>query len=119
MLNPFQCAVPASPLSCRSALTVGGDALEWLRANVVLLLCLLLEGVAWCVVSLLFLYHSYLVLTGQTTWEHVSYHRIPYLSALLSNPFDEGCCCNLARFIYMGSPRDWEKVYGDGTSGST
>ena len=71
------------------------------------------------IVGLFLLYHSYLMLSGQTTWEQVSRNRIAYLKDLqeLSNPFDEGCCCNVARFVCCGL-RDWEQVYLSRTKAS-
>ena len=77
----------------------------------VVFLCLLVVFVAAIVCGLLLLYHSYLMLTGQTTWEQASHYRIPYLKDDLSNPFDEGCCCNTVHFICPWGVRDWEVVY--------
>ena len=96
----------------RSAVFISGDTMDWLRVNLLVLLSLLVVFLGAIVTGLLFLYHSYLMFSGQTTWEQASRYRIPYLRDLesLSNPFDEGCCCNMARFVCPPS-RDWEQVY--------
>jgi hypothetical protein len=97
----------------RSAISTGGDVWEWLKANVLPFVCLLLTFVSLMVVGLLFLYHSYLMLTGQTTWEQASRSHISYFKDLqdLYNPFNEGCCCNLIKFLCGNCSRDWEKLY--------
>lgn len=97
----------------RSAISTGGDVWEWLKANVLPFVCLLLTFVSLMVVGLLFLYHSYLMLTGQTTWEQASRSHISYFKDLqdLYNPFNEGCFCNLINFLCGNCSRDWEKLY--------
>ena len=102
----------------RSALTTGGDVWEWLRANVLAFVCLVLTFLSLMVVGLLFLYHTYLMLTGQTTWEQASRSSITYFKDLqeLYNPFNEGCCCNLVNFLCGNCSRDWEKLYLTTTS---
>jgi len=96
----------------RSAISISGSTLEWLRSNILVFFCLSVLFIAAIIVGLLLLYHSYLMLSGQTTWEQASRNRIIYLKDLqdLSNPFDEGCCCNIAVFVCSGL-RDWEQVY--------
>lgn len=103
----------------RSAISISGGTLEWLRSNILVFFCLSVVFIAAIIVGLLLLYHSYLMLSGQTTWEQVSRNRIAYLKDLqeLSNPFDEGCCCNVARFVCCGL-RDWEQVYLSRTKAS-
>ena len=48
----------------------------------------------------LFLYHTLLIVTNQTTWEHMSRHRITYLKYLPAgyNPFSEGIIKNVVDF---------------------
>lgn len=86
---------------------------EWFQANFLLFISLIITFMSSIIVGLLFLYHSYLMLTGQTTWEQASRHRIHYLKDLpsLTNPFNEGCLCNTLRFIFHGRVRDWETLY--------
>ena len=86
---------------------------HWLGDNAVVFLCLAMAFVAGVVCGLLLLYHSYLMLTGQTTWEHASRTRVHYLKDSRKNPFDEGCCCNSARFVCPCGGRDWEAVYSN------
>lgn len=98
-----------------TTITGSRDTLSWLRLNLLVFLSLLVVFMSAIIVGLLFLYHSYLMVSGQTTWEQASRHRIDYLKDLqdMSNPFDEGCCCNIARFVFSCCSwfRDWEQVY--------
>ena len=98
---------------CRSSITTVGGVWEWLRDNVLSFVCLLLTFLSLMVVGLLFLYHTYLMLTGQTTWEQASRSNITYFKDLqeLYNPFNEGCCCNLFNFLCGNCSRDREKLY--------
>lgn len=86
---------------------------EWFQANLLIFLSLLATFLCTIIVGLLFLYHSYLMLTGQSTWEQASRYRIHYLKDLpdFSNPFNEGCICNVLRFMFQARPRDWETLY--------
>lgn len=88
---------------------------HWIKANALDLLCFIIVILATTGVTMLLSYHTYLMLTGQTTWEQVSRQRILYLKDLeaLVNPFDEGCCKNVSIFLfncrYVG--RNWETIY--------
>jgi len=86
---------------------------DWLQANLLLFISLLITFLAVAVVGLLLLYHSYLMLTGQTTWEQASRTSIHYLKDLpdLSNPFNEGCICNSANFLVHCRLRNWDILY--------
>ena len=96
---------------CRSGIFVRG--VDWIQDNLHLFLMLALSFISVTIVGLLFLYHSYLMLTGQTTWEQASRHKIHYLKDLpnLSNPFNEGCICNTLRFTLYARLRDWDTLY--------
>lgn len=91
---------------------------HWVKANALDLICFFVVTVATVGTIMLLVYHTYLMLTGQTTWEQVSRHRIMYLKDLevLTNPFDEGCCKNLSVFLcncrHVG--RNWETIYSKG-----
>ena len=97
---------------CRSAIVPASALLTWLRLNAVVVLCLALVLATGLLVGVLFAYHTYLMLSGSTTWEQASHHRIPYLKDLtdVSNPFDQGCCWNVAAFL-CGRGRDWQQLY--------
>ena len=88
---------------------------NWIKTNAVNLLCFIIITLATLAVTMLFCYHTYLMLTGQTTWEQVSRQRILYLKNLemFTNPFDEGYCENVSTFLcgcrQIG--RNWETVY--------
>lgn len=86
---------------------------DWFQNNFLLFLSLLITFLAVIVVGLLLLYHTYLMLTGQTTWEQASRSSIHYLKDLsdLSNPFNEGCICNTIKFLVHFRLRDWETLY--------
>lgn len=59
--------------------------------------------------SLLALYHTYLMLTGQTTWEQASRISVLYLKNINGNPFNQGCVRNVAAFVCAWS--NWEELY--------
>ena len=88
---------------------------HWIKSNALDLLCFVIIALATTAVSMLLCYHTYLMLTGQTTWEQVSRHRILYLKDLevLTNPFDEGCCKNASVFLFncRHVGRNWEIIY--------
>jgi len=61
-------------------------------------------------VGFLLVFHSYLLLSGQTTWEVSSEQRVSYLRDLPrgSKPFDEGAVENLRAGCFPGPhPRRW------------
>lgn len=40
------------------------------------------------------IYHTYLILSGTTTYEMSKGHRLPYMKGLADNPFSEGVVRN-------------------------
>jgi len=88
---------------------------DWIKTNVVDLLCFIIITLATLAVTMLLCYHTYLMLTGQTTWEQASRQRILYLKNLemFTNPFDEGCYDNVSTFLCgcQQIGRNWETVY--------
>ena len=61
-------------------------------------------------VGFLFVFHSYLLMSGQTTWEVSAETRVPYLQNLPRGckPFDEGCEKNVKAACFPGElPRRW------------
>ncbi|XVF15991.1 hypothetical protein REPUB_Repub09cG0203700 [Reevesia pubescens] len=76
----------------------------WKDAIVILLLISLSISIIFL---LLLLFHSYLVLTNQTTYELVRRRRIPYLRGIPErvNPFSKGVCSNLYDFCCVGSSK--------------
>ena len=53
------------------------------------------------------------MVTGQTTWEMASRFKISYLRDLDPpiNPFDEGLCKNVCRFLCVVGTNNWNVVY--------
>ncbi|VVA09999.1 PREDICTED: S-acyltransferase [Prunus dulcis] len=77
----------------------------WKDAIVILLLVTLSISIIFLLLLLLF--HSYLVLTNQTTYELVRRRRIPYLRGVPERvyPFSKGACRNLYEFCCLQSSK--------------
>lgn len=105
-------SIPPHASFCSGAMSRSGNVSEWLKANLMLLTCSVILLLTVFTTGILFVYHSYLMLCGQTTWEQAYRHRISYLKELddVYNPFDEGCCSNTCRFV-CGGTRDWDQMY--------
>lgn len=100
-----------SPSPSRSSLQTASGIVLWVRANLLTFPCLLVVFVGSMAASVLLVFHSFLMFSGQTTWEMASRFKISYLRDLepAINPFDQGLCRNAAHFICF--PADWEHVY--------
>ncbi len=80
--------------------------MEWVRSILPLLFSLIALCGGLVTTSLLAFYHTYLMLTGQTTWENAS--GTHYLKDT-TNPFDQGCPRNVTSFVCAWS--NWEQLY--------
>ncbi|XP_021274907.1 protein S-acyltransferase 10 [Herrania umbratica] len=76
----------------------------WWKAAIMILLLIALS-ISIIFLLLLLLFHSYLVLTNQTTYELVRRRRIPYLRGIPERvyPFSKGVCSNLYDFCCVRS----------------
>ena len=74
---------------------------------------MLVLAISMLVVVLLFGCHSYLIVIGRTTWEHMAHSRISYLKIFKEgvNPFHEGYLRNVFQFLCHCRLRKWEKVF--------
>ncbi|XP_071482390.1 palmitoyltransferase ZDHHC12-B-like [Diadema antillarum] len=83
---------------------------DWLRANALCLICMLVLSISAAAVVSLLGCHTFMLLTNQTTWEFMSRHRITYLRNLdeSANPFDEGYCRNCLKFFCYCPYRSWD-----------
>ena len=86
---------------------------DWAYTNGVLLLVMIILLISMIVVALLFGCHSYLIVIGRTTWEHMAHSRISYLKIFKEgvNPFHEGYFKNVCKFLCHFHIRKWEKVF--------
>jgi len=86
---------------------------DWFHANLVLFLNIVVLVLSGPVVLGLFVFHTYLMGTGLSTWEVASRDRITYLKYLTDdhNPFDEGCVKNVYHFMCWCKIRKWETMY--------
>ncbi|KAL3525211.1 hypothetical protein ACH5RR_013583 [Cinchona calisaya] len=75
----------------------------WVDVIMILLLAALFVSIVFLVLLLLF--HSYLIMTNQTTYELVRRRRIPYLRGIPERvyPFSKGVCRNLYNFCFARS----------------
>ncbi|KAK7095173.1 palmitoyltransferase ZDHHC12-A-like [Littorina saxatilis] len=88
---------------------------DWFKANILLLIDLLVLIISGFVVVGLLGFHTFLMLRGMTTWEAASRERITYLRYLDEdyNPFNEGLCKNIYYFLCSCRTRKWEGVYAN------
>lgn len=96
----------------RSSLQTASGLLMWLKVNILTFPSLIIVVSGSIITSMLLVFHSFLLISGQTTWEMASRFKIPYLKELDPpiNPFDEGCILNSIHFLCCPS-QDWETLY--------
>jgi len=83
----------------RSADSISG----WLALNAPVFVCTIIVFPLFFVSLGLFVFHCYLALTNQSTWEVVKRHKITYLKDLDHDvlPFDRGFVQNIRDFVTM------------------
>eukprot|EP00899_Mesostigma_viride_P020110 jgi/Mesvir1/280/Mv13614-RA.2 len=77
---------------------------EWLAINSFYLTLMLIGGMMLLFITGLFLFHTFLLLTNQTTWEVASTQGVTYMSGVPDNvrPFSLGVFRNIRQFARMG-----------------
>ncbi|XP_033643478.1 probable palmitoyltransferase ZDHHC12 [Asterias rubens] len=85
---------------------------DWLQANALFFVCIVIIALAGSALFGLLCCHSYMMITNQTTWEFMSHNRITYLRDLdeSENPFDEGYLKNCVKFFFYCPYRRWEQL---------
>ena len=98
---------------CRESFITKQSWSDWLHTNIVLFLDTIVLVLGAPVVVGLLIFHTYLMFTGQTTWEAASRERITYLKYLDEqyHPFDEGTFKNIFNFLCYYKVRRWENLY--------
>lgn len=86
---------------------------NWFHANLVLFFDIVVLVLSGPVVIGLLVFHTYLMISGLSTWEAASRERITYLKYLKEdcNPFDDGCCRNIYSFFCVFQIKRWETIY--------
>ncbi|KAN0015553.1 hypothetical protein ACTFIU_008289 [Dictyostelium citrinum] len=84
---------------------------EWILSNIAIIPPTLLIFGGLCMPLVLFCFHSFLILTNQSSWEFNKYQRITYLKPFSKrgiNPFDKGPWNNFKKFLKGDEkPSDW------------
>ncbi|EAL69465.1 hypothetical protein DDB_G0276017 [Dictyostelium discoideum AX4] len=84
---------------------------EWIFSNIAIIPPTLLIFGGLCMPFALFCFHSFLILTNQSSWEFNKYQRITYLKPFSKrgiNPFNKGPWNNLKKFLKGDeNPSDW------------
>jgi Uncharacterized protein containing DHHC-type Zn finger len=85
----------------------------WFESNWMFLFLTFFLVCSLLVVSLLWICHSYMMFTAQTTWEFMSRPRISYLKKFPDdyNPFHQGYLWNTLSFLCNFRITNWDNVY--------
>lgn len=86
---------------------------QWFHKNWIFLVLIMFLSCILLVVGLLWLCHSYMMFTAQTTWEFMSRPRISYLKKFPEdyNPFHQGYIWNMLSFLCYFKVTNWDDVY--------
>ena len=85
---------------------------SWFQQNWMYLTLTVFLAVSLLVVGLLWVCHSYMMFTAQTTWEFMSRPRISYLKKFSPdyNPFDKGYIKNMLSFLCYFRIQKWDDI---------
>jgi len=91
---------------------------NWFHHNWMFLVLTIFLAVSLLVVGLLWICHSYMMFTAQTTWEFMSRPRISYLKKfpLDFNPFDRGYIRNILSFLCYFNIQKWDELYAENSN---
>jgi len=82
----------------------------WINITIIPPTLLILGGI--CMPLALFCFHTYLILTNQTSWEFTKYTTINFLKIYARrglNPFSKGVWTNFKEFLFdLEKPSDWK-----------
>ena len=86
---------------------------NWFWFHKYLILSMLILSVCTPTAIAIVLFHNYLVISGQTTYEFVKHSKIPYLQSFPNgvSPFNRGVLMNYYLMLIRWRPTLWESLY--------
>eukprot|EP00164_Ancoracysta_twista_P003634 GFYU01004871.1.p1 GENE.GFYU01004871.1~~GFYU01004871.1.p1 ORF type:complete len:373 (-),score=61.30 GFYU01004871.1:207-1325(-) len=97
-----------------TALRSGEDSKEYFLRNIFILPTLAVLVLFFLLPFTLLIFHSYLAITNQTTWETLRRSSIYYMREVprtVPFPFSEGCARNIYTFCCRPRPIDWRFTF--------
>ena len=86
---------------------------NWFWFHKYLILSMMILSVCAPTSTAVFIFHNYMIVTGQTTYEVVKHSKIPYLQSFPNgvSPFNRGILMNYYLMLIRVNPTLWENLY--------